>query len=285
MSHRRRPAATPATAGTVTTAPAPGLLPEGRPSGRHRPPAADQQRSSVADQPRSGRHRQRGRHRHGGLTTRPLAHPALVFVPAVAVAAGILAPAAISSGTQSAARAYPRHWASAIGPAVITPVTMRPQPPLRQDQTPDAPAQQAPTAREVRKAAAERRSEWVRPDVGPLTSGYGYRPSMGDFHPGIDLAGPYGSPIRAAAAGRIVFAGPASGFGQMIRIVHPGGIATVYGHMSRILRWHGHVRAGQVIALEGSEGHSTGPHLHFEVYVHGVRQDPQVFLEQHGVHV
>jgi murein DD-endopeptidase MepM/ murein hydrolase activator NlpD len=129
------------------------------------------------------------------------------------------------------------------------------------------------------------RPAWVRPDVGPLSSGYGYRPSLGDFHPGIDLAGPYGSPIRAAADGRIIFAGPASGFGQEIRIAHAGGIVTVYGHMSRIIVSHGRVRAGEVIALEGSEGRSTGPHLHFEVWVHGQRVDPEAFLRAHGVRV
>jgi murein DD-endopeptidase MepM/ murein hydrolase activator NlpD len=134
-------------------------------------------------------------------------------------------------------------------------------------------------------APAARQPAWVRPDVGPLTSGYGYRPALGDFHPGIDLAGPYGSPIRAAAAGRIVYAGPAGGFGQVIRIAHPGGIVTVYGHMCRILRRSGHVRAGDVIALEGSEGHSTGPHLHFEVVVHGSRVNPLTFLRRHGVRI
>jgi murein DD-endopeptidase MepM/ murein hydrolase activator NlpD len=118
-----------------------------------------------------------------------------------------------------------------------------------------------------------------------VTSGYGDRPALGDFHPGIDLAGPYGSPIRAAAAGWIRFAGPASGFGQVIRIAHPGGIVTVYGHMSRILRRSGAVRAGEVIAYEGSEGRSTGPHLHFEVWVRGERVDPLAFLRRHHVDI
>ncbi|MFL6138397.1 MAG: M23 family metallopeptidase, partial [Frankiaceae bacterium] len=133
--------------------------------------------------------------------------------------------------------------------------------------------------------AASSRPAWVRPDVGPLTSGYGYRSALGDFHPGIDLAGPYGSPIRAAAAGRISYAGPASGFGQVIRIVHPGGVMTLYGHMSRIVRSSGTVRVGEVIAYEGSEGRSTGPHLHFEVWVNGQRVDPLGFLRRHHVRI
>jgi murein DD-endopeptidase MepM/ murein hydrolase activator NlpD len=70
-----------------------------------------------------------------------------------------------------------------------------------------------------------------------------------------------------------------------MRIAHPGGVVTVYGHMCRILVRSGWVRAGQVIALEGSEGNSTGPHLHFEVWVHGMRVDPVPFLRSHGVRI
>jgi murein DD-endopeptidase MepM/ murein hydrolase activator NlpD len=122
---------------------------------------------------------------------------------------------------------------------------------------------------------------WVRPDVGPLSSGFGYR--WGALHAGIDLAGPYGSPIVAVGDGTVTFAGPSAGYGNLITIEHPDGTATAYGHMSKILVTGGPVHAGEEIALEGSEGHSTGPHLHFEVRIGGSPVDPIPWLAAHGV--
>lgn len=111
-------------------------------------------------------------------------------------------------------------------------------------------------------------------------------PSTGGTHPGIDLAAPFGTPIYAAAEGDVLYWGPAQGFGNWIVLQHPGGIQTVYGHMrfdELIIGPTAHVKAGQLIARVGSEGESTGPHLHFEVHVDNVRVDPIAFLNAQGV--
>lgn len=135
------------------------------------------------------------------------------------------------------------------------------------------------------------RLTWVPPAVGPLTSGFGVRrdPLTGattSFHGGIDIGGPLGSPIYAASSGTVVYAGPAAGFGNEVVLQHAGGVQTVYGHMERILVPAGAaVAAGQPIALIGSEGESTGPHLHFEVHVDGSYTDPLPWLVAHGVRV
>jgi murein DD-endopeptidase MepM/ murein hydrolase activator NlpD len=224
----------------------------------------------------SGTRAERGRHRRQVAT-----QPAVVYAPALVLCGAVALPAVFGAGP-AAARSAGQAMASVAGASSVVDAsrvsgTVRAERALQS--LPSDPTTPAPSAQ------PQRRPAWVRPDVGPLSSGYGYRPSLGDFHPGIDLAGPYGSPIRAAADGRIIFAGPASGFGQEIRIAHAGGIVTVYGHMSRILVSHGRVKAGEIIALEGSEGRSTGPHLHFEVWVRGQRVDPAVFLRAHGVRV
>jgi hypothetical protein len=105
-------------------------------------------------------------------------------------------------------------------------------------------------------------------------------------HPGIDLAAPDGTPIYAAAEGDVLYWGPAQGFGNWIVLQHPGGIQTVYGHMrydELLIGPTAHVQAGQLIARVGSEGNSTGPHLHFEVHINNVRTDPIAFLNAQGV--
>lgn len=117
-----------------------------------------------------------------------------------------------------------------------------------------------------------------------LTSTFGHRsdPFNGRraVHGGMDIAGPTGQRIMASAAGRVSFAGRASGYGNLIKIDHGHGIETRYGHLSKI-----NVRAGQSIARGedigrmGSTGRSTGPHLHFEVRLDGRALDPRQFLE------
>ena len=131
------------------------------------------------------------------------------------------------------------------------------------------------------------RLAWVPPCVGPITQGFGVRNGRdGEGHPGIDIGAPYGAPIYAASAGTVLYAGPAEGFGNEVILLHEGGVETVYGHMERIIVTPGQaVRAGQPIALVGSEGESTGPHLHFEVHVNDRLVDPLLWLEQHGVTV
>ncbi len=99
-------------------------------------------------------------------------------------------------------------------------------------------------------------------------------------HHGLDIACPWGSPIRAAADGVVEKAGWTwVGYGKRILINHGGGLETLYGHLSKILVHPGEaVNRGQIIGLEGSTGHSTGPHLHFEVRIHHIRVNPLNYL-------
>jgi murein DD-endopeptidase MepM/ murein hydrolase activator NlpD len=117
------------------------------------------------------------------------------------------------------------------------------------------------------------------PVSGRVTSGFGTRfhPILGyqRFHAGLDLAATLGSPIKAAADGRVVSAGWHGGYGRLVAVMHGGGIETLYGHMSQIAARPGEtVRQGQVIGYVGSSGLSTGPHLHYEVLKNGRPVNP-----------
>jgi murein DD-endopeptidase MepM/ murein hydrolase activator NlpD len=115
------------------------------------------------------------------------------------------------------------------------------------------------------------------PVSGPVTSGFGIR--WGRMHEGIDIAVPTGTPVHTAAAGRVLYAGWLGGYGNLVVIDHGGGISTAYGHNSSLVVSVGQdVTVGDVIAYSGSTGHSTGPHLHFEVRVNGVAVDPLGYL-------
>lgn len=122
------------------------------------------------------------------------------------------------------------------------------------------------------------------PCQGNISSYFGYRknPFNGgskDFHPGIDIAGSYGSKIYAAAGGTITLAGGYGGYGNAVVIDHHNGYETVYGHTSKIYVIKGkNVEKGELIALVGSTGSSTGPHLHFEVRKNGTAIDPLKIL-------
>jgi murein DD-endopeptidase MepM/ murein hydrolase activator NlpD len=117
------------------------------------------------------------------------------------------------------------------------------------------------------------------PVVGRVSSGFGERfhPILGyrRMHDGVDLAAPYGTPVVAAADGRVVTAGWRGGYGREVKLSSPGGIETIYGHMSRLAVAVGaSVQRGQVIGYVGSTGLSTGPHLHYEVHVGGKLVNP-----------
>jgi murein DD-endopeptidase MepM/ murein hydrolase activator NlpD len=117
----------------------------------------------------------------------------------------------------------------------------------------------------------------VWPASGPVTSPFGWR--WGRLHEGIDIGASYGSPIHAAAAGTVIYCGWESGYGNFVVIDHGGNLATAYGHQSSIAVTCGqHVEQGQTIGYVGSTGHSTGPHLHFEVRVNGSAVDPMGYL-------
>lgn len=138
------------------------------------------------------------------------------------------------------------------------------------------------------KAAAEeaaRRPAVVLPAQGSFTSGFGGR--WGTTHYGIDIANAIGTPIVSAMDGVVIEAGPASGFGLWVRVQHTDGTVTVYGHVNEIIAGAGtQVKAGDLIATIGNRGQSTGPHLHFEVWVNGSQKvDPQAWLAERGVSV
>jgi murein DD-endopeptidase MepM/ murein hydrolase activator NlpD len=140
----------------------------------------------------------------------------------------------------------------------------------------------------ARMAVLERALDGI-PQVVPaaaarITSGFGYRrdpfngrPAM---HSGIDFEGPIGSPIFAAAQGRVSFAGWRSGYGRTVEVTHPNGLMTRYAHLSRIdVREGQPVKAGARLGGLGSTGRSTGPHLHFEVRLNERAINPRPFLE------
>ena len=117
----------------------------------------------------------------------------------------------------------------------------------------------------------------VWPVQGKLTSPYGQR--WGRLHAGIDIAAPTGTPIRAANSGEVIYAGWRGGYGNAVIVDHGDGLATLYGHMSRIGARTGQtVDRGEVIGAVGSTGNSTGPHLHFETRIGGRPRDPQLYL-------
>jgi murein DD-endopeptidase MepM/ murein hydrolase activator NlpD len=118
----------------------------------------------------------------------------------------------------------------------------------------------------------------ARPTDGFLTSGFG--PRGGEWHTGLDIGNYRGAPVYAATQGVVLDAGPVPGFGMWVRLLHPDGTTTVYGHIDQALVAPGQrVAAGQPIATVGNRGISTGPHLHFEVRDSaGTPTDPQVWL-------
>lgn len=137
-----------------------------------------------------------------------------------------------------------------------------------------------------RKRLEEERFVAGRPITwGWLSSRYGYRsdPFTGKrtWHDGVDLAGREGSDIIAVAAGVVTFAGERHGYGNMVEIDHGDGLVTRYAHARKTVAEVGDVvQKGQVIALMGSTGRSTGPHVHFEVLENGKSRNPEKFIQR-----
>jgi murein DD-endopeptidase MepM/ murein hydrolase activator NlpD len=132
----------------------------------------------------------------------------------------------------------------------------------------------------ARSALLPRNTPVVEGFVG---SGFGMRmdPFTGEYtmHTGIDFAAPVGTPILAAAGGVVASAEPHPEFGNVVRVDHGNGLSTLYAHASRFIVKTGDIiRKGQPIALVGATGRATGPHLHFEVRVNGVPQNPLKYL-------
>ena len=117
----------------------------------------------------------------------------------------------------------------------------------------------------------------VWPVHGVVTSGFGWR--WGRMHEGIDIAVPNGTPVVSAAGGTVIVAGWMGGYGNLVVVDHGNGLATAYGHNTTVTVGVGQSLAqGQLIAYSGNTGHSTGPHVHFEVRVNGAAVDPFGYL-------
>ncbi|RKO65608.1 peptidoglycan DD-metalloendopeptidase family protein [Desulfofundulus salinus] len=115
------------------------------------------------------------------------------------------------------------------------------------------------------------------PVVGWVSSPFGWRD--GRPHEGVDIAAGEGEPIRAVRSGRVTFAGPRGTYGNTVIIDHGDGLETLYAHALQVLVEPGQwVDAGEIIALVGSTGRSTGPHLHLEVRLNGIPYDPLLCL-------
>ena len=123
----------------------------------------------------------------------------------------------------------------------------------------------------------------IWPVEGTISSYFGYRSNPigggSGYHEGLDIAVDYSTPVRATAAGDVTIAGWVDGYGNLVEIDHGNGFVTRYGHNSMLLVVEGqHVQAGDIVALAGSTGRSTGPHVHYEVRVQGTPTDPLLFL-------
>ena len=115
----------------------------------------------------------------------------------------------------------------------------------------------------------------------PVAPGDGFGPRGGGFHTGLDFPAPLGTPVTAAAAGRVAFAAwRAGGWGYFVMVAHGGGMRTMYAHLSRIdVRLGQRISRGTPVGLVGSSGRSSGPHLHFQVCVDGAAIDPRAALQ------
>lgn len=126
-----------------------------------------------------------------------------------------------------------------------------------------------------------RPTHWPLGVPGIVTRGTTAGSSGGEPHSGLDIAVPVGTPVRASGGGTVASAGWDPEYGLFVRLEHPGFYETMYGHASRLIADVGDtVQAGQVIALSGTTGRSTAPHLHFEIMREGSSIDPRLVLQE-----
>jgi murein DD-endopeptidase MepM/ murein hydrolase activator NlpD len=149
-----------------------------------------------------------------------------------------------------------------------------------------AAAAQKAKAKALAAAEAKRKAErrWVSAIAGAaFTSGYGMR--WGRMHQGNDFGCPVGTPVMAMSQGTVTFVGQESGYGNKVEIEYWDGTVSYYAHLSSFKVTVGQqVEAGDVVALSGNTGHSTGPHLHLEIHPHGGGAvDPAPWLHAHGL--
>jgi murein DD-endopeptidase MepM/ murein hydrolase activator NlpD len=127
----------------------------------------------------------------------------------------------------------------------------------------------------VVKGRLQRSFEW--PVRGRISSRFG--PRWGRMHEGLDIAVNTGTPVRAAAPGKVTFVGWSGNYGYLVKVDHGNGVETRYAHNSRLLAKVGNrVTAGQVLARSGNTGRSTGPHVHFEIRLNGRAYNPLDYL-------
>jgi murein DD-endopeptidase MepM/ murein hydrolase activator NlpD len=120
-------------------------------------------------------------------------------------------------------------------------------------------------------------SGFIWPVSGPITSPFGMR--WGTLHPGVDIGVPSGTPVHAAASGTVIWCGWMSGYGNLVMIDHHDGLVTLYGHNTSVaVGCNQQVSQGQVVSYSGCTGFCTGPHVHFEVRLHGSPVDPLGYL-------
>jgi murein DD-endopeptidase MepM/ murein hydrolase activator NlpD len=167
-----------------------------------------------------------------------------------------------------ATQAQEREWIAEANTLAAEDARVRAQLAAAQSSAPSSPSSPSSTPSP---------SGFIWPVNGPVVSPFGMR--WGRLHAGIDIAVPTGTPIHAAASGRVVLAGWVGGYGNYTCIDHGGGIATCYAHQSSLAVSVGaSVSQGQVIGYVGCTGHCFGPHLHFEVRVNGTPVDPLGYL-------
>lgn len=123
----------------------------------------------------------------------------------------------------------------------------------------------------------------IRPTKGWVASGFGYRTSpftgLREFHKGLDIANRIGTPIISSADGVVSFSGVKGNLGRTVKINHGHGLVTLYAHTEKILKKQGDtVKRGDTIALMGNSGRSTGPHLHYEVFLNGIPVNPVKYI-------
>lgn len=136
------------------------------------------------------------------------------------------------------------------------------------------------TSANMSKSAGSLGVSLIKPITGTITSRFGAKSSIrSSAHTGLDISSPTGTPVKAAAAGTVIWSGYKGSYGNLVVISHSNGVQTYYGHCSKLYVSAGQsISQGQTISAVGSTGNSTGPHLHFEIRVNGVAYNPQNYV-------
>ncbi len=260
-----------------------------------------------AQSPVRGRHRRTALHSHRAPST-PFGERGRYAMVTAALVAGV-GVAGVTAATAGAHPAAPSGAALDAQPRSQTPVSVQsaeaattgttaaPLPPFVPNPAPTATPEPSSAPLAFARAQLKERpapppplvakATWVHPMPGArVTSCFGAR--WGRLHAGVDLAAPHGTPIVAAGAGKVTLAGVEGGYGLAVLIDHGNGYLTHYGHMSAIAVQIGQsVKAGELIGNEGSTGHSTGPHLHFEVHKGAYKNpiEPTGWMHEQGADI